>query len=283
MKVAILFALAAVASMFLATSAAASDGKAREIRVERIIQAPVARVWEAWTTPEGFQAVLDRPLSVELRPGGPYEVFFAPEAPEGQRGSELCKVLSFLPERMLSFSWNAPPKFPELRAKGPTTFVVVELRPLGPDMTKVTLTHLGWPSAPTELAEQWDGAFEYFTAAWPRVLDAFQSKLAPEGASAIDPKQGWTYLIRIARGVSPDQLTPEEIARCQEHAGYIAALTKQGVIQFAGPCTDFIGPGIVIFRAKDEAAARAIMENDPAVKAGVFTAELHPIRFSFTN
>ena len=34
--------------------------------------------------------------------------------------------------------------------------------------------------------------------------------------------------------------------------------------------------GIAIFEAADEAAARAFMESDPAVVAGLMTAELHP-------
>jgi len=34
--------------------------------------------------------------------------------------------------------------------------------------------------------------------------------------------------------------------------------------------------GIAVFEASDEAAARAFMENDPAVVAGLMTAELHP-------
>ena len=34
--------------------------------------------------------------------------------------------------------------------------------------------------------------------------------------------------------------------------------------------------GIAIFSAPDETAAREFMESDPAVVAGVMTAELHP-------
>jgi uncharacterized protein len=34
--------------------------------------------------------------------------------------------------------------------------------------------------------------------------------------------------------------------------------------------------GIAIFEAKDETAARKFMESDPAVVAGLMTAELHP-------
>jgi uncharacterized protein len=48
----------------------------------------------------------------------------------------------------------------------------------------------------------------------------------------------------------------------------------------AGPFLDGQAPGIIIFEAADEAEARATMEADPAVAAGVFTAELHPFRAS---
>ncbi len=34
--------------------------------------------------------------------------------------------------------------------------------------------------------------------------------------------------------------------------------------------------GIAIFEAKDEAAARAFMEADPVVVAGLMTADVHP-------
>jgi uncharacterized protein YndB with AHSA1/START domain/uncharacterized protein YciI len=289
MKLLSALAFAALAMSWVAHFARAGDpapvaAQGRAIHVERIIAAPVDRVWTAWTTSDGWKQAMGLPLNTELRPGGPFEVWFAPDAPEGQRGSEGCKVLSYLPERMLSFSWNSPPKYPELRAKGPQTIVVVEMEPFGEGFTKLSLTHHGWPSAPAELADQWEGSFAYFSAAWPRVLEHIDAGLtAAAAAPAKDPREGWTYLIRIARGVSPDQLTPDEMAVVQQHAAYINELHRSGVVVVAGPCTDFIGPGIVIFHAPDEASARAIMEGDPAVKAGVFSSELHPMYLSFVQ
>ncbi len=143
----------------------------RTITVERVIAAPVEKVWRAWTTAEGWKECMGVPLNVELRPGGPFEVWFAPTAPEGQRGSEGCRVLSYLPERMLSFSWNTPPNFPTLRAKGPVNIVVIEFEPQGDEQTRVRLTHHGWPTDAGELQEEWDGAFGYLSAAWPKVLE----------------------------------------------------------------------------------------------------------------
>ena len=41
--------------------------------------------------------------------------------------------------------------------------------------------------------------------------------------------------------------------------------------------------GVAIFRASDEAAARAFMKADPTVSAGLMTAELHPFAVAFEH
>lgn len=69
--------------------------------------------------------------------------------------------------------------------------------------------------------------------------------------------------------------TPEESAVFSEHFAYLKALTKQGQVLLAGPCTD-AAFGIVIFRAESDEAAQELMDNDPALKSGIMTAELHP-------
>ena len=95
-----------------------------------------------------------------------------------------------------------------------------------------------------------------------------------------DSKDAWVYMIRLSR---PDLLETASHAEQQmfaDHFAYLQGLTAQGVVVVAGPCTDMIGPGIVIFEAPDEASARDIMLGDPGVAGGVFTAELHPMRLS---
>jgi uncharacterized protein len=41
--------------------------------------------------------------------------------------------------------------------------------------------------------------------------------------------------------------------------------------------------GIVIFQAESEPVAREVMENDPAVKKGIMTAELYPYSVALYN
>jgi uncharacterized protein YndB with AHSA1/START domain len=116
-----------------------------------------------WTTAEGATTFFAPRAKVELAIGGAYEMLFNLEAQPGSQGSEGCKVLSYFPQEMLSFSWNAPPQFPELRWE--RTWVVVEFRSRGPEQTWVGLTHLGWGEG-----EAWDQVFDYFDQAWDVVL-----------------------------------------------------------------------------------------------------------------
>lgn len=133
------------------------------------IDAPLAAVWAAWTTPAGLKAFLKIDAAIDLRVGGKYELYFGPPATAPQRGGEGCTVLSYVPQRMLSFNWNIPPAFPSLRALGPTTFIVLEFSPHDDNSTDLRFTHLGWQEG-----EAWDAAYVYFNQTWTILLRTLQ-------------------------------------------------------------------------------------------------------------
>jgi len=165
---------------------AASGESLQSIEVERIISAPRERVWQAWTRQEELGAWFGSDARFELRIGGPFEIYFAP-GPGGARGSEGCRVLSYLPGRMLSFTWNAPPDQP---TRGWHTWVVVELANIDSvkAVTRLRLTHTGWPKVEGDVqssdaasgkpdAAQWQETFNYFQRAWPQVMTALERHL----------------------------------------------------------------------------------------------------------
>lgn len=150
------------------------SGTDRMIEAEKVISAPVSEVWKAWTTSEGMESFLTQ-ANIELRIHGPYELYFAPDEPYGKKGAEGCHVLSFVPERMLSFEWNAPPAVQNLRDANMRNWVVVDFEAVGDGQTKLNLKHLGWDEG-----EDWDANFAYFSKAWPYVLDACAKRFAGE-------------------------------------------------------------------------------------------------------
>ena len=134
----------------------------RAISGEVFINANLAEAWNAWTTKKGIASFFAPDCKIDIKPGGYYEIYFDPEAPEGERGGEGLKVLAVQPEKMLSFTWNAPPSLPEVRHQH--TSVVLRFYSIE-DGTKVTLYHSGWGSG-----GQWDQAFEYFQRAWLAIV-----------------------------------------------------------------------------------------------------------------
>lgn len=119
----------------------------KTVRRERVVMGTLEEVWTAWTTSEGARKFFAPEAQVELRLGGPYELFFKSSEPEGG------KILSFLPLDMLSFEWGK-------------TWVVVQLQPIDAGIV-VRITHLG------DFEENLRHRFEAF---WEGVLDRLDQR-----------------------------------------------------------------------------------------------------------
>ncbi|MBU1700760.1 MAG: SRPBCC domain-containing protein [Candidatus Eisenbacteria bacterium] len=143
----------------------------RLIRYEVHVQATLDEVWRAWTTVEGVKSFFAFDARIEMKIGGAYEIYFDSEERGGLRGSEGCQVLSFLPKEMLSFSWNAPPEYPEIRER--RTRVILNFRQLQDGRIRVNLAHYGF-----DTGEKWDAVWNYFNIAWSHVMDQFLRRFA---------------------------------------------------------------------------------------------------------
>ena len=91
------------------------------------------------------------------------------------------------------------------------------------------------------------------------------------------------YTIRSTRAeLLTEDPTPEEQRIIGLHFNYLKELTDNNVVILAGR-TQNVDPTsfeTVIYRAISEEKAIEIMENDPAVKEGIFSAELFPFNVS---
>lgn len=59
-----------------------------------------------------------------------------------------------------------------------------------------------------------------------------------------------------------------------EHGRYMKRLHEAGTLKHGGPFMDSSG-GLWIFEAEDEAAARKIVEDDPALQEGIMNSDWH--------
>jgi uncharacterized protein YndB with AHSA1/START domain len=138
----------------------------KQIQKTKIINCSSDTAWWKWTTHEGLLSFFGRDNKIELTPFGAFEIYFLMDNPYGLRGSEGCKVLSFLPKEMFSFTWNAPPEHKIARGSGYYTWVVINFKAISEGQTEISLIHLGWPSD-----KNWNAVYDYFDKAWDTVLD----------------------------------------------------------------------------------------------------------------
>lgn len=168
----------------------------RAIDKQVSVAAPVSQVWRAWTTAEGMREFLGVNATIELKFGGRYEVLFNKDGLIGQQGSEGCQVVSYVPNKMLSFTWNAPPSIPAMRNQ--RTFVSLLFTADG-NRTTVELHHAGWGEG-----SNWDKAYRYFDEAWTGVLQALKARFETGPAKDADPP--------ISKPAKPDTTPLEKLA-----------------------------------------------------------------------
>ena len=243
----------------------------RVMSTEIVVKAPMDRVWQAWTTTAGVTSFGPPKAKIELAVGGAYEWYFVLDAPEGQRGSEGCTVLSFVPQRHLAFTWNAPPSIAELREAGAQTQVHLTFTELGAQRVKVSLKQSGFGRG-----EAWDRYYVYFEKAWASVLNALADHFGGTDASAVAKKlKQYVYFVEPARKTFEQDATEEESRIVSAHFAYLKKMLADGKLVLAGRTMDEKTPlGIVVFEAASDRAAEAVFKGDPAVEAGVFVGDV---------
>jgi uncharacterized protein YciI len=92
-------------------------------------------------------------------------------------------------------------------------------------------------------------------------------------------KESFVYLARPTKANFIETVSDKDQIILGQHFDYLKRALESKQLVLAGPCTD-AAFGVVIFEADSLDAANVFMNNDPAIKAGIFSGELHPYRIS---
>jgi uncharacterized protein YndB with AHSA1/START domain len=233
----------------------------------------------AWWPVEPFSGGRDHVRDVTLEPkvgGLVYETW------DDGRTVEWGEILAWEPPARFVMSWRGTPAVTEVEL----TFTT-----LGPNLTRVSVEHRGWDAlSEAQLSEDCalpggynGGAYD---AGWRRILDAFAVSVAPaEEPAAIEitdeymlemlSKSRSYILVLLKDGPNSGASNRDEII--WEHGRRNFALRADGVLAIVCPILDD-SPwcGIYIFDAAVDEVAR-VMDDDPGVRAGVFSYEIHPV------
>jgi uncharacterized protein YndB with AHSA1/START domain len=164
MKNTFIYGLALFTCLQIGRSIIAQNSYEKRIEFEFIVNALPHEVYKAWSTTEGIKTFFAPGGKVELKMFGDYHIYFFPEYPEGSRGAEDEKVISFEENKMISFTWGFPPSLPDLRANQKTV-VNIRFSETEDGKTKVHFVQSGFGES-----EDWQKGYEYFVHAWGNVV-----------------------------------------------------------------------------------------------------------------
>jgi uncharacterized protein YndB with AHSA1/START domain len=154
---------ATIVTTCLLAIAVGAHATERSIDKEVIVPAPIAAVWQDWTTKAGIESFFAPEAEIDARVGGAFHIHIDPYGEPGMKGADDMRFMALQPPKMLSFDWNAPPSLPEARQQ--RTFVIVRLAEVDARSTRVTLHQVGWGDG-----GEWDKTYAYFDRAWGNVL-----------------------------------------------------------------------------------------------------------------
>lgn len=106
------------------------------------------------------------------------------------------------------------------------------------------------------------------------VFLAVPSVLAQGQPPAPTPTELPLFAVEITVGSKWDQSkSPQEQPFFREHSSNLKRLRDAGALIVGARYSD---KGLVVIAAQDEASARAMMDEDPSIKAEIFKYQIHP-------
>lgn len=251
------------------------------------VNAPVARAFHVFTAEIGTwwdkdKHLLDAPIA---------EMIFEPYVggniiDRAVDGSECrwARVLAYEPPHRVCFSWDINTRWQIETDPERTSEVEITFTELGPDSTRVVLTHRHLDRH----GEGWEGMRDAVAGGWSLAPLADRIERANHVAGRVLPvvsdetmrarlAGAKSYTAMVLR-VTDTFVRPDVDPIVWEHGRRNMALAAAGLLAVVLPVaddSDIAGFGIF---AADPDETRTIMDDDPGVLAGIFRYDLHPVR-----
>jgi uncharacterized protein YndB with AHSA1/START domain len=129
-------------------------------QLDVVVEAPVARVWAAFATSEGFKTWAAPVAHVDLRNDGMIEASYSEAARLGDPDNIRNRIVAYVPERVIVLQNVNVPKGAQFDAEAFMTIrSVIEFEDLGNGRTRVTQSGVGYGPG-----EAYEGVFKHFRA-----------------------------------------------------------------------------------------------------------------------
>lgn len=116
---------------------------------EIVIEAPLAKVWSAYTTEDGYTAWAAPKARIDLRVGGTILTQYGADAEIGDPGTNTLHIVNYVPGRLLTLRAEIADNWPEvMKQDGERLTNVILFESLSPTRTLVESYGVGYGASP---------------------------------------------------------------------------------------------------------------------------------------
>lgn len=257
------------------------------VQVSTEVEAPITRAFHVFTAEIGTwwdqdKHILEAPLADMV-----FEPFVGGHIIDrGVDGSECrwARVLVYEPPHRVCFSWDIDTRWQIETDPERTSDIEISFIELTPESTRVVLTHrnldrhgAGWERMRDAVGGGWnlDGLTDRIHRA--NIVVGRQLPVVSDAMMRTRIGAASTYTAVLLH-TTDTFIRPKVDPIVWEHGRRNMALVGAGLLPIVLPVGDETGlVGIGIFAATAE-DTRVIMDDDPAVRAGILTYQVHPAR-----
>ena len=114
-----------------------------------VVEAPVSKVWKAYTTEEGWTAWASPKAEIDLRPGGTIRTHYGEDAEVGDPGTITLHIVNYVPERLITLRAELADHFPDIMKEDDGNLMEVTVfEPLSKKRTRVSSYGVGYRQLP---------------------------------------------------------------------------------------------------------------------------------------
>lgn len=126
-----------------------TDAGERSLLQEVLVEAPVADVWNAYTTSEGWMGWAAPLAEVDLRVGGLIRTHYQPGAAIGDAGTNTLHILSYVPQQLLILQAELEDRWPDVMKEDAEHLMnVIIFEELGKERTRIRSYGVGYRDSP---------------------------------------------------------------------------------------------------------------------------------------
>jgi hypothetical protein len=143
---------------------------------ELVINVPLQKVWEAYTTAEIWKEWVSPVVEMDFRVNGTIRSHYDPAASIGDEGTIIIHILNYLPDKQITMQAEIGKGFPEfIREHAKNLYSIVEFERIHDSSTRIRLIGIGYRNDP-----QWLEFMKFFIQGNEMTLNNLKNFLEPD-------------------------------------------------------------------------------------------------------